>query len=357
MTSLMLVLAVTAAVSSADLTLYQQLCEQVAAAHDDTRGGFVGRGHEPHSGAVELALQLGRAGDATWRKQALETIDWTWSLYDSVGGGFMTRADDANKSMPRFEKRTDVNARRLENLLDAYTLTGEKVYRVRAGQIVDYFERVLLDGRGGFAQGQFGGLLMFGEANGYAVHAYLRYAAMFDDKRRVQFALKSLDRVWAMAWDDDLGIVRRDELGDIMTAPRLVDQVEFGRACLRAARIAKRKQDLQRAITLGRMVVERYEDPKKYGFYTKGVPDPKTNRAKKAKRLLEENARASLFLCELSQHTGDPRYRDAARRAWESFGDKLLKQKLDAADWALAVQASFDTPGVASSTPAGASSR
>jgi uncharacterized protein YyaL (SSP411 family) len=349
MTPFLVLVFAVAADAGPDRALYDQLCAQVAASYDSSRGGFVA-GDVPHSGAVELALALARDGDLDWGQRALLTMDWTWALYDSVGGGYYQAMSNTEKSATKFEKRTDSNSLRLENLIDAWHVTGDREYKIRGRQVIDYFDRVLMDGRGGFVQGQYGGQLMFGQANGYAIHAWLRWAGLTEDKRRIRFAQVSLDRVWEISWVDDLGLMRRDELNDIMMTPRLVDQVEFGRASLLSAQLSGRRLDLERAIILGRMVVERYQDPETKGFYFQAVPNDKGG-VKKAKRHMDENARAALFLCELSAYTGDGRYREAARAAWLSFGDKLEKLDLDAADWALAIRASFAPAGTAFSTP------
>ena len=59
---------------------------------------------------------------------------------------------------------------------------------------------------------------------------------------------------------------------------------------------------------------------------------------RKANRNSAENARAALFLCELTVLTGDPKYRAAAERAWKAFDEDFAKAGLEAADWALAMR-------------------
>lgn len=329
---------VLATPAAADQALYEQLCTQVAQAYESEKGGFVKGGQEPHESAVELALMRAADGDSEWLEWAESTVDWTWALYDSVGGGFLQQLNHADPSSPHFEKRTDSNAARLENLIDAWQVTGSATYKSRARQAVDYFDRFLLDGRGGFMQGQFGGFTLVPEANGHAIHAWMRWASSTNDDMKKRFGLKSIDRVWEMCWDSDLGLMRKDELGTFTSPPLLIDQVEMGRACMLAAQLFGREVDRQRAVALGRMIVERYEDPKNNGFYTQAVLDQKKGTIKRAKRHFDENARAARFLCELSQYTGDARYEDAARRAWQSWEKKLEKAKFDGADWALAMR-------------------
>ena len=331
--------AYTLLAPDAEQALLNRLSALVAAAYDADRGGFVEKRGAPVCGAVTLAFALGRDGGSTvWTDRAKATVDWTWSLYDSVGGGLLESTKDVKHDIPSFEKRTDSNARRLENLMDAWLTTHDPLYQLRAAAVEDYFDRVLLDARGGFVAGQVGDRDLVPESNGMGIQAWVRYAAMVADPRRREFAWRSLDRTWELCWNADLGMIRRGTFGQPLKAPQLLDQVESGRAYLLGAHLGGRAVDLQRAQTIGELLVNRFEDREKGGFRTQGVPDKKGN-TKKAARVSDENARAALFLCELSSVTGNAKYRDAARRAVRAFTKDFEKGGLELADWALAVRA------------------
>ena len=176
---------------------FERLCAQVAADYDSGRGGFVTRDGAPSEGAIELAFALGRAeGDPLWTARAQRTVDWMHGLFDSTGGGFFLRTRDADPSQTSFDKPTWANARRLENLIDAWQLGRDEKERRVAARVADYMDRVLADGRGGFVAGQVGDRQLQPEANGYAIRAWLRWAAANGDPRMRDFACKSLDRVW-----------------------------------------------------------------------------------------------------------------------------------------------------------------
>ncbi len=335
-----ILIAVILAAPSADQQLYERLSAQVAAGWDQDHHAFVDRSEAPSSAALELSIRRAGETEGDWRERAARTMDFTWTLYDSVGGGFMENAKNADPMHPSFDKRGDTNARRLENLVDMMEAGYGKPARRRAAQVIDYFDRVLLDGRGGFMPSQIGDRFLLPEVNGLAIHAWLRWSAATGDVRRRDFALLSIDRVWRKCWDPRFGLMRKGDFDMVISPPLLVDQVETGRACLLSAQVVGREIDRKRAIQLGDLILARFEDPKRGGFYTRAVPDKK-GETKKAPIVSEENARAARFLCELSAATGEARYRAAARRAWLAFGDKLEKETLGAAEWALAVRESF----------------
>lgn len=323
--------------------LDHQLAAQVAAAYDSAHGGFVNKSKTPVEGAVELALLNGR--DGAWLQRAQRTLAWTHGLMDTLTGGYVQSANPRDAESMTGDKRAESNGRRLELLVQAWGVTKNDAYRRDAESVVDWAERVLLDGRGGFVTAQIGDQDLEPASNGAMLHGWLMFAAATHDARRKRFALQSLDRVWEECWFKPLGLVRRNSMHDIADEPQLLDQVEMGRAYLLAARLCGRPEDAERAHLLGELLLARFQEPKG-GFRTQSMPS-KGGSIKKAHAVSSENARTVRFLCELTASTGDERYRAAAGRATEAFAKDIAKADLDAAEWALAVRASYqaDLPG------------
>ncbi len=317
--------------------LANRLTAQVAAQYDTVRNAWVMRDGAPDDAAAELALRLAR-GDESWRRRGLAATEWTWALQDTLGGGFYGRARDIAPGNSAFEKRTDINSRRLELLIDCWRLTGDELYRRRALRVWTFMDRVLTDGRGGFVTAMVGDRELVGAANGVAVHAWLRWAAETNDVRSRAFALRSIDRTLASGVDTTFGLTRRGPFGELLQPPQLIDQVEMGRACLLAAHLAGRAADLATARAIADRMLRWYEDREKGGFITQVYPD-KSGRIRKAQRLAWENARAARFLAELASVSGESRYREAARRTIAAFTRDLQKPTPESAEWALAARA------------------
>lgn len=338
----MLTLALVLSISlpPADQARFDAMWNTVVAAYDTSRGGYVTKDGTPIETAMELSLRMGVEGqDPEATDRAIRTLEWTIGLFDSVGGGFLSRARDADPGTASFDKMTLPNSRRLELLVDATTLTGSERYRRFGAQTVDYFDRVLLDGRGGFVHGQVGDRQLIPESNGAAIRAWLEWGAVVGNVRFRDFAWKSLDRSWEECWMGTPGMVRRGFFGELTEAPRLVDQIEMGRAYLIAAHLAGREVDLARAIEIADTMLLVYQDPEKGGFRTRATANRK-GIIRKAGRELDENARAARFLAELAAVAGQSRYRDAARRTLDSFTKEYEKASvLEAAEVALAIRA------------------
>ena len=341
MTPLLTLLVILAAprMTDEDARL-ERLYDQVASAYDGGRGGFVRGDGAPIEGAIELGFARGRAeGDPEWLARAHATVDWMHSLIDSTGGGFFLRLSDSDPSQTTFDKPTWANARRLENLIDAWQRGGDEAERGVAADVVEYMERVLADGRGGFVPGQVGDRDLVPEANGYAIHAWLRWAAATAEPRTREFALRSLDRVWESCWNEGLGLTRRTAFGEHLSAPLLADQALMGRAYVLGAHLGGRQADLDRARRLGDVLLARFEYPEKGGFAERATPKDGGRETSRGGKELATNAHAARFLAELASITGDRRYRDAARRAERAFEKNLGRAGVHAADWALAMRA------------------
>ena len=186
-------------VAPQDQALYEKLCLGVAAEYDSERGGFVGKDGAPSESAIELALLLGRdREDSPWSREGVHTARWTIGLFDSVGGGFFHGPKDKSPASTDFNKPTMDNVRRITVMLDAWRLTDEDVFRRVAARTVDYCDRVLLDGRGGFVHGQIGDRTLVPESNGPAIAAWLEFGVVRGDPHFRGFAWKSLYLVFGL---------------------------------------------------------------------------------------------------------------------------------------------------------------
>ncbi len=330
--------------SVADRALYERLSALAMAAFDSARGGFVRRDGTPCEAAIELAVARGRDGDSLAARRARFTLAWTRALLDTVGGGYVTSIKDRDPGHTSFEKLTIPNARRLELLVRSPGAAGNAERRV-----IDYFERVLIEPRGGFLTGQGGSQDLEPESNGFALQAWWRLGVRDADFTRRAFGWKSLDRVWAVCRDEQLGLVRKDVWGKVREPSLLVDQCEMGRALLFAWRAAGRDTDLVRARALGLLVCANFEDGAKGGFREEFAGE-RYGKSRRSPRPFDDNARAARFLAELGAAARDPAISGAGRRAWAAFAKQFDKPRLEAAEWALAVRATWADDGPARST-------
>lgn len=329
----------------ADRALYEQLSEQVMSLYDEPRGGFVRRNGTPCEAAIELALARGEEGDTLALGRALRTLRWMHGLLDTVGGGYFESARDADRLNASFEKRTDSNMRRLD-LLARVAGRRDETFARDARRVVDYCERQLVDPSGGFVTSQVGSRDLEPESNGAALRGWWRWAVQTSDAKRRDFAFRSHERLWRDCREPDLGFVRRDTWGKVREPSLLPDQAEMGRAFLLGWQAAGRDSDLARARALATHVRDHFEDREKGGFRIEYAAE-RLGRAKRSARPFEDNATAARFFAEFGAATGDTSYTNSARRAWAAFGKQFEKPRLEAAEWALAIRATWAPPALA----------
>ncbi|HET6521767.1 MAG TPA: thioredoxin domain-containing protein [Geminicoccaceae bacterium] len=93
------------------------------------------------------------SGDEALRHAVLHTLGriCQGGIYDHLGGGFARYAVDAIWLVPHFEKMLYDNAQLVGLLADAWADSGDPLFAARAAETVDWLEREMLVGGGGFA--------------------------------------------------------------------------------------------------------------------------------------------------------------------------------------------------------------
>src|SRR6185436_11670328 len=71
-------------------------------------------------------------------------------IYDQVGGGFARYSTDEEWLAPHFEKMLYDNALLVSVLSEAFQLTGDETYKEVITETIDFVQRELQDGSGGF---------------------------------------------------------------------------------------------------------------------------------------------------------------------------------------------------------------
>lgn len=323
----------------AEQALWQRLCFRVEDAFDSTRGGFVDKHGILDESAIDLGFLLGpRDRYQRWTGYSVYTTQWMLGLEDSIGGGFYARREVVAGG-GQFERPTLMNARRLENLIDAWERTNDTRYWVSAVRLLEFAERNVVDGRGGFTSDPVGDQDLVPQVNGVAIHAWLKWWAAGRDPKRRDFALRSIDRLWHDAWSDTVGFVRTNSFGELLAWPQLTDQTEMGRALVMSAQLAGRRVDLGRARQVADLMLVNFIDER--GTFRAEARGSSRRFRHTPGPVQRENARAALFLCELAHVAREPRYYEAARRVWRAYAKSLEKTKLEVADWALAMDAAI----------------
>ena len=139
---------------------------------DMRKGGFGGQPKFPHSGAVDLLIDLSSRNSTTAvtlagqgaltlaeaaKRAALLTLDKMakGGIYDHLAGGFHRYSVDDRWVVPHFEKMAYDNSELLKNYVHAFQTFGGEEFAARARDIVRWMDEWLSDReRGGFYASQ-----------------------------------------------------------------------------------------------------------------------------------------------------------------------------------------------------------
>jgi uncharacterized protein YyaL (SSP411 family) len=155
-----------------------------------------------------------------------------------------------------------------------------------------------------------------------------------------EFALRTLDRILAKAWDDEKGFAHR------IGAPRLEgtldDQVFMTGALLDAYEATLDRHYFDRAERTMKLVIEKYGDKEGGGFFDRAVDSAPMGGLDVRRKPLQDsptpgaNSAAAIVLDRLFSYTGNALYRGWAEKTLEAFAGLAPQYGLFAATFALA---------------------
>jgi uncharacterized protein YyaL (SSP411 family) len=169
--------------------------------------------------------------------------------------------------------------------------------------------------------------------NALCISAYLHYARVTRKSEARQFALRSLDRILAEAWDAERGLSHVIAYSEPSAAKRFVpglldDYAYTALACLDAYEISGDLTYFRFAQQIANEMLRRFADPTSGGFFdTEESPDSAAKLgALSARRKPFQDAPtpagnpcAAIALLRLYAYTNDQRYRDKTEETLEVF--------------------------------------
>jgi uncharacterized protein YyaL (SSP411 family) len=175
--------------------------------------------------------------------------------------------------------------------------------------------------------------------NGMFISAYLDAARVLDRDDCRAFALKTLDRLIAEAWNPSKGFLHR--IGGPALDGSLDDHVLAIAALLDAWETTLDARYFQIAESAMRITVERFGDPKDGGFFDRAKDAPVMGGLDVRRKPLQDsptpagNSVGALVLDRLYALTGEKLYRDWAEKTLEAFAALAPKYGLFAATYGL----------------------
>jgi uncharacterized protein len=176
--------------------------------------------------------------------------------------------------------------------------------------------------------------------NSMFVSAYLDAAHVLNRADCREFALKTLDRILAEAWDPSKGFLHR--VGGPRLEGSLDDQVFAVAALLDAYETAPDRHYFEIAERAMRLAIERFGDPEGGGFFDRAKDAAPMGGLDVRRKPLQDsptpggNSVAAIVLDRLHGFTGERLYREWAEKTLEAFVGLIPQYGLFAATYGLA---------------------
>ena len=208
-------------------------------------------------------------------------------------------------------------SRDITNVLDLLAIARAKLTAARLHRPTPYIDKTV-----------------YTNWNALCISAYLHYARVTRRPDARHFALRSLDRILAEAWNAERGlshvIAYSDPAAGKRFIPGLLDDYAYTViACLDAYEISGDFSYFRFARQIGDEMIRRFGDPTSGGFFdTEGSLDdePKLGALSARRKPYQDaptpagNPCAAIALLRLYAYTNDAKYRDKAEDTLEVFG-------------------------------------
>ena len=333
----------------------------IASRFDSLYGGFGNAPKFPHSGALRLALLQhylqGHKAVLNIVKKSLTEMR-NGGIYDKEEGGFFRYSTTRDWSIPHYEKMCEDNAKLLVNYLEAYQVTGEKLFMDTAKGVVEYVDSKLSDREnGGFYGSQDADedyykqdlaerlkrtpprvdKRLFVNWNCMMSSAYLLASVVLDDPSLKDFALRTVNLLLDTGFSPQNGAAHYIIEGKSRLSGLLTDQVHLLRCLIDCHQLTFDSAFLDRAESVAEFMLDKLWS-EAGGFYDKPKESGGFGALKLLDKPLEENSVAADGLLRLHHLTGNQEYLEAAKTALEFFSSSIQRYGIMGCIYGLAAE-------------------
>lgn len=284
--------------------------------------------------SVELAMLLGRQGDAGETTMARQSLDAQLNLLDPAWGGVYQYSTHNDWRHPHFEKIMNVQSDNMRMYALGYEQFGDPKYLAAARSIARYLNQFLKSPEGAFYTSQDADLVpgkhsdtyfklsdaqrrkqgvprvdkhIYARENGWAISGLVALYQATGEKAYLDQAIKAAD--WIVAHRSTGGGGFSHDAHDA-AGPYLADSLYMGQALMALYTATGDRQWLSKAQNAADFIAAHFQQPSNDpGLATAEV---RAQAIAKPEPLLDENVAAARFFALLSAYSGKPEYKKLA---------------------------------------------
>ena len=342
-------------------SVIDDLLLSIVSRFDSVHGGFGESPKFPHTESLRFALLehslRGHGALLTIVKKTLTAMA-EGGIYDKEENGFFRYSTTKDWNVPHYEKMCEDNAKLLVNYLEAYQVTGDKIFKETAQGILAYINSKLSDQKnGGFYGSQDADETyyklnlserrtrtaptidetIYVNWNAMMASSYLIASVVLEKKAYQKFALKTIDMLLEAAFNPEKGMSHYIIDGKGNLSGLLTDQVNMLKCLIDSYQVTAEGKFLDFAQQLAKFMMEKLWEPSG-GFYDKPIDPQDFGALKNPDKPLEENSVAAVTFLRLCQLTGNKAYQKTAKRILEHFLSVAKRYGFMASGYGLAVE-------------------
>lgn len=342
-------------------SIVDNLTLEIGSSFDSLHGGFGNAPKFPQSGALALALleyhTQGHKALLNVVKKTLQKMSVS-GIYDKEEGGFFRYSTTRDWSVPHYEKMCEDNAKLLVNYLEAYQVTGEKVFKETAQGILTYVDANLCDqDNGGFygsqdADEEYYKLSLLGRRrrtgpridktlytnwNVMMISAYLLASVALKNLSYRKFALRTVDLLLEKSFSPRKGMYHYYFGGKRYLPGLLTDQAYTIKCLIDTYQSTSNRNFLNYGESIAKFMLNNLWDDAG-GFYDRPKNAESLGALKTLDKPLDENSVAADAFLRLYYLTAKEKYLEPARRTLEHFASTYQRYGILAAAYGLAVE-------------------
>ena len=326
---------------------------------DSFYGGFGIQPKFPSPEVLDLLLIMHqKTNNKKYLEMALKTLDGMYEgIYDKIGFGFFRYSVAQDWKTPHYEKMLDTNAGLLRNYAVAYHITKNETYKRISEETINYVNKFLSDRENGCFYGSqdadeefylakpdvrknknnpYVDKTIYVDWNAMMISSYIKAGEILNDKKSVEFAIKTVDFILNNCYDKKNGLSHYFDGKENITG-LLSDNVHFLNCLIDAFFATRNQKYLATVKEIAELILKNFHDGRGYGFFDRINKNEDIGTLRhRGKQFLENSFCAIVFLRVYSLFK-EEKYKQASENTLLYFADKYLNFGYFAAMYAIAI--------------------
>ncbi len=321
-------------------------------------GGFGSEPKFPSPEVIDLLfIQYKKTKNEKYLGMALKTLDGMHNgIYDKFDFGFFRYSVTQDWKLPHYEKMLDTNAGLLRNYANAFYITNNEKYKKIVFETLSYLSKFLSDKKNSGYYGsqdadeEFYHLnpderknkqyplvdkIFYVDWNSMMISSYVKAGASLNEKKIIEFGVKTADFFLDKCYKKNSGLFHYYD-GKANVSGILSDNIYFLNSLIDIYLATQDEKYLDKIKGIADFILKSFYDGKSGAFFDRIIDNMEIGMLQYPEKSFLENSFCAIVFLRLYFLTKQGKYKDAAEKTLEYFGESYLKYGYFASNYAIA---------------------